>query len=54
MPIYMFILCTGALVRLPEHRDQRFRAAAAVPGVPQGGEVRRPHSEGYRATDGAV
>ncbi|CAN0580508.1 unnamed protein product, partial [Ectocarpus sp. 12 AP-2014] len=29
-------------------------AAAALPGVPQGGEVRGPDPQGHRAADGAV
>lgn len=44
----------GPFARLPEHRDQGIGAAAAVPGVSQSGEVRRPHLEGHRTTDGAL
>lgn len=44
----------GTLVRFPEHRHQRLRTAVTLPGVLEGGEIRRPHSEGDRAANGAL
>ena len=44
----------GPPARLPQHHDQGLRAAAALPVVPQGRALRRPHPQGDRAADGAL